>query len=99
MLSHTRTQNDKNMFKHGVCIIMFVFVFRFCYSTTSLAVPFTTVKMSGALTNFYPLSFESEPLNKKVSHFFPAWFIPIEITFFPFFAHPCVHPRNINHNS
>jgi len=74
MFSHTRTQNDKNVFKHGVCIIMFVF--RFCYSTTSLVVPFTTVKMSGALTNFCPLSFESEPLNKKVSHFFPSWFIP-----------------------
>ncbi len=52
--------------------------FRFCYSTTSLAVPFTTVKMSGALTNFCPLSFESEPLNlnKKCPTFSPSWFIP-----------------------
>ncbi len=52
MLSHTRTQNDKNMFKYGVCISMFLFTF--CYSTISLAVPFTTVKMSGALANFCP---------------------------------------------
>ncbi len=53
MLSHTRTQNDKNMFTYGVCICISMFLFTFCYSTISLAVPFTTVKVSGALTNFY----------------------------------------------
>ena len=47
-----RTQNDKNMFKYGVCNSMFLFTF--CYSKISLAVPFTTVKVSGALTNFCP---------------------------------------------
>ena len=47
-----RTQNDKNMFKYGVCNSMFLFTC--CYSTISLAVPFTTVKVSGALTNFCP---------------------------------------------
>jgi hypothetical protein len=55
MLSHTRTQkqNDKNMFKYGVCIIMFLFTF--CYSTISLAVPFTTqLKCPELLLNFVP---------------------------------------------
>ncbi len=68
MLSHTRTQNDKNMFKYGVCISMFLFTF--CYSTISLAVPFTTVKVSGALTNFCPFVLSQSPKTKKCGFFF-----------------------------
>ncbi len=52
MLTHMRTQNDKKMLKYGVCIRRFFFTF--CYITISFAVPFITVKMSGALTIFCP---------------------------------------------
>jgi hypothetical protein len=68
MLTHMRTQNDKSMLKYGVCIRRFFFTF--CYITISFAVPFITVKMSGALTIFLSLSFEQEPQNKKVFHNF-----------------------------
>ncbi len=43
--THMLAKNDKNMLKYGVCISMFLLTF--CYSTLSLAVPFTTVKLSG----------------------------------------------------